>query len=50
RATWVAVQLSAPRPVAEIAHAFGLTRADLDNAAGYLPQVDPDQTRQLLRS
>ncbi|MCW2607787.1 MAG: hypothetical protein JWO60_2480 [Frankiales bacterium] len=50
RATWVAAQLSAPRPVAEIAHAFGLTRADLDNAAGYLPQVDPDQTRQLLRS
>jgi hypothetical protein len=49
RATWVAAQMSAPRPVAEIAHACGLTRADLDNAAGYLPQVDPEQTRQLLR-
>lgn len=49
RATWVQAQLSAPRPVAGIAHTCGLTRADLDNAAGHLPPVDPQEARRLLR-
>jgi hypothetical protein len=49
RATWVAAQLSAPHPVARIAHMCGLTRADLDNAAGHLPPVDPQEARRLLR-
>lgn len=49
RATWVAAQLSTPRPLAQIAHTCGLTRADLDNAAGHLPAVDGEQARRLLR-
>lgn len=49
RATWVAVQLSAPRPLAQIAQSCGLTRADLDNATGHLPEVDARQARRLLR-
>jgi hypothetical protein len=49
RATWVAAQLSTPRPLAQIAHTCGLTRADLENAAGHLPAVDGEQARRLLR-
>ena len=49
RATWVAAQLSAPRPVARIAHTCGLTRADLGNAVGHLPPVDTQEARRLLR-
>jgi hypothetical protein len=49
RATWVAVQLAAPRPLAEIARRHGLTRADLNNAAAHLPPINPMPARTLLR-